>query len=58
MYEEITSGLRQDPTQILHAVFEEGRTLYLGGLADDALQVSTILSLPTALEELKTGMRA
>jgi len=24
MYEEITSGLRQDPTQVLHAVFEEG----------------------------------
>jgi GTP cyclohydrolase I len=24
MYEEITSGLRQDPTQVLQAVFEEG----------------------------------
>jgi GTP cyclohydrolase I len=24
MYEEITSGLREDPTQVLHAVFEEG----------------------------------
>jgi GTP cyclohydrolase I len=24
MYEEITSGLRQDPTQVLRAVFEEG----------------------------------
>ncbi len=24
MYEEITSGLRIDPTQVLHAVFEEG----------------------------------
>jgi GTP cyclohydrolase I len=24
MYEEVTSGLRQDPTQVLQAVFEEG----------------------------------
>ncbi len=24
MYEEITSGLREDPTAVLEAVFEEG----------------------------------
>lgn len=46
------AAIDSDPLVQQLAAVQEGRTLYLDGLADDALQVSTVLSLPTALEAI------
>lgn len=51
---QFTEGGREaieaDPLVQALAATREGRTVFIGGEADDALQVSTVLSLPTALE--------
>lgn len=44
------AAIEADPVVQQLAATREGRALYVGGEVDDALQVSSVLSLPTALE--------
>lgn len=46
------AAIEADPAVRQLAATRQGRALYVGGEVDDALQVSSVLSLPTALEGL------